>query len=59
MLRVLFRTIAVLAVSTVVGVVGYLAIASDPEFNALHADPRFQTLVSYARERAASLQKPK
>jgi len=36
-----------------------LALASDPNFRALHADPRFEALIVYARQRAASLQKSK
>jgi len=36
-----------------------LAIASNPELNKLHADPRFAELVAYARQRAASLQTKK
>ena len=36
-----------------------LALASDPEFKILHADPRFEVLVAHARQRAAALQQQK
>ena len=36
-----------------------LALASDPEFKMLHADPRFDALIAHARQRAASLQNTK
>ena len=36
-----------------------LGIAEDPEFKALHADPRFTALVAHGRERAAFLQSKK
>lgn len=35
------------------------ALASDPEFKILHADPRFEFLVAHARQRAAALQQQK
>jgi tetratricopeptide (TPR) repeat protein len=37
-----------------------LAIDKDPDFKSLHGDPRFQTIVDYAKERAAVVaQRPK
>jgi non-specific serine/threonine protein kinase/serine/threonine-protein kinase len=36
-----------------------LGIASDPDLEALHGDPRFDAIVSHARERASTSPKPK
>lgn len=38
------------------GVKEALSLESAPEFNALHDDPRFDALIAYARQRAASVQ---
>jgi eukaryotic-like serine/threonine-protein kinase len=36
-----------------------MGIAEDSDLKALHGDPRFQALVAYTKERAATAQKPK
>jgi hypothetical protein len=36
-----------------------LEIEKDPDFKALHGDPRFDDLVAHAKERAVAAQKPK
>ena len=36
---------------------GNLQIEDDPDFKALHGDPRFDALVAHAKERAAAAQK--
>jgi hypothetical protein len=36
-----------------------LEIDKDPDFRALHGDPRFDDLVAHAKERAVAAQKPK
>jgi eukaryotic-like serine/threonine-protein kinase len=38
---------------------GDLGMDSDPDLKSLHGDPRFGTLVAYAKERAAAAQKPR
>jgi ligand-binding sensor domain-containing protein len=54
----LFREVSGKFVNVILPVYGDLGIDKDPDLKSLHGDPRFDSLVADAKERAAGPQKP-